>query len=447
MTDQALDLRRSAQIVRRHKVLMGVIVALGLLAGGAYAVLYPPTLTSTALVVLPQTSAAADGAAATANGGPDPYTATQEVIADSTQVLSDALPEVRPVMSLDELRHDVQIGSLTPYILSVTAKSRVAADAEATANAVASSYVNFIGSASSAVGRVSAQVLQPAISAGGTAPLEQLIIYVLAGAIGGALIGVIVSLAISRSDRHLRERDEIANSVGIPVLASFPVSHPTNAAGWTKLLEGYKPEALPALQLRRALQQLQIAAHNRNNGSENGRWSIAVLSLSSDPGAIALGPQLAVYAASQGIPTALVIGQQQDVGAVAALRTACAARSPSSSKRPDYLQVVVSDGHAAVRRDVLLTVVVLVVDDRSPQVPDTTRTTATVLGVSAGVATAEQLARVAVGVDTADREVTGILVADPDPADQTTGRLPQLARREQWRMPTRMTGITTEIRK
>ena len=35
---------------------MGIIVALGILAGGAYAVLKPPMLTSTALVLLPQYS-------------------------------------------------------------------------------------------------------------------------------------------------------------------------------------------------------------------------------------------------------------------------------------------------------------------------------------------------------------------------------------------------------
>ena len=54
MSQQALDLRRSVQIVRRHKVLVGIVVVLGLLAGGAYAALHPPMLTSTALVVLPQ---------------------------------------------------------------------------------------------------------------------------------------------------------------------------------------------------------------------------------------------------------------------------------------------------------------------------------------------------------------------------------------------------------
>ena len=46
------------------------MVALGILAGGAYAVLHPPMLTSTALVVLPQSAQAAQaGAQAAGNGG------------------------------------------------------------------------------------------------------------------------------------------------------------------------------------------------------------------------------------------------------------------------------------------------------------------------------------------------------------------------------------------
>ena len=59
MSQEALDLRRSIQIVRRHRLLMGIMVALGLLAGGAYAVLDPPMVTSTALVLLPQSGQAA----------------------------------------------------------------------------------------------------------------------------------------------------------------------------------------------------------------------------------------------------------------------------------------------------------------------------------------------------------------------------------------------------
>ena len=94
-----------------------------------------------------------------------------------------------------------------------------------------------------------------------------------------------------------------------------------------------------------------------------------------------------------------------------------------------------------------LAVVVAVVDGQTPQVADTMRATATVLGVSAGAATAEQLARVAANAAADGRDITGILVADPDPADHTTGRLPELARPAHRKMPTRITSISTETRR
>ena len=62
-----------------------------------------------------------------------------------------------------------------------------------------------------------------------------------------------------------------------------------------------------------------------------------------------------------------------------------------------------------MQRDVTLAVVVAVVDGRNPQVPATMRTTATLLGVSAGAATADQLARVAMSAVSEGREITGIL--------------------------------------
>jgi capsular polysaccharide biosynthesis protein len=447
MSQQALDLRRSVQIVRRHRLLMGIVVALGILAGVAYAVLDPPTLTSTVLVVLPQSGQAAQtGAAAAANGVPDPYTVTQEVIAKSNPVLLAALPDVRPAMSVTELRREVQIGSLTPYIISISVNGKAAADAEITANAVADSYIRYIGSASSPGGQITAGLLQAATNATGPSRLTQLVIYALAGAISGALIGAVIALAVSRSDRRLRERDEIANSIGVPVLASFAVDHPADPGEWAKLIEDYKPGALNALQLRKALQQMEMAAADVGVRSWNGGWSVTVLSLSSDPRALALGPQLAIFAASQGTRTALVIGPQQDATVTATLRTACAALR-TSPRRPGNLQVLVTDSDAEVQPDAVLTVVVAVVDSRSPQVPDAIRTTAAVLGISAGAATADQLARVAVSAASNGREITGILVADPDSTDATTGRVPQLVRRGHRRMPTRITGIATEIRR
>lgn len=449
MSQETLDLRRSVQIVRRHKLLMGIMVALGILAGGAYAFLKPSMVTSTALVLLSQSSQAAQaGAEAAANGGPDPYTVTQEVIAKSSPVLQGALPHVRPAMSVNQLHSEIQIGSQTAYIITVGATAKVDADAAATANAVAESYVAYIRSPNNPGGQIQAQLLQPATTGTGPGLLKRLVsfaIFALLGAVLGATIGTIIALALNRSDRRLRQRDEIANSIGVPVLASFPVGHPSNPGEWTRLLKDYKPGALNALQLRKALEQLETAA-GVNFGRGNGRWSITILSLSSDPGALALGPQLATFAASQGIPTTLVIAPQLDATVTASLRTACAA-PPVSSEWPEHLRAIVADGDADGEPDSTLAVVVGVVDSRNPQVPGTMRTTATLLGVSAGAAIADQLARVAVSAVSHGREITGILVADPDAADVTTGRLPQLGRRAQHRMPTRTTGIATEIRR
>jgi capsular polysaccharide biosynthesis protein len=464
MSQQALDLRRSTQIVRRHKVLVGIVVALGILGGAAYAVLKPPMLTSTALIALP-TSVISQPA--TTIGGTDSLTATQEVVAGSNQVLLGALSDVRPAMSLNELRQDVQVGSPSPDIISVTAKGKNAADAEATANAVADSYIGYVSSSHSAVGRVQAHLLESASSATGPAPIERTIVYALLGGLVGVLIGVIVALAISRNDRRLRARDEIANSIGIPVLASVPVAHPSAAAGWTKLFQDYRPTAVHSWQLRTALQQLGMARPGfgrpeyDGNGSslygddrasrydgDSGRFSLVVLSLSSDSGALALGPQLAVFAASQKIPTSLVIGPQQDAAATATLRTACAAPLSEASMRHGLLRVTAYDeGGVDIQPDTALVIVVAVVDSRAPKMPDTMRTNATIIGVSAGAATAEQLARAAVVAAADGREITGILVADPEESDQTTGRIPHLTRPARRRPPNRLRGIVTEIRR
>ena len=275
----------------------------------------------------------------------------------------------------------------------------------------------------------------------------------------GALIGAIVALAIGRSDRRLRERDKIANAIGVPVLASLRVGHPSDVGHWARLLEDYEPSAVHAWQLRNALRYLrqtgvmtapsangQSAAATPANGSSGSSFSLAVLSLSSDRGAVALGPQLAVFAASLGIPTTLVIGPQQDTSAVAALRAACAA--PAASRRSGQLRIAVTDHDRIGRQPAgTLTVVVAVVDGQSPRVAETMRASATVLGVSAGAATAEQLAGVAVSAADDGRQIDGILVADPDSDDQTTGRVPQLTRPVRRRMPTRLTGVATETRR
>jgi hypothetical protein len=186
------------------------------------------------------------------------------------------------------------------------------------------------------------------------------------------------------------------------------------------------------------LRHLATAAVDADYGDNGGKPSVTILSLSSDPGALALGPQLAAFAASQGIPTVLFIGPQQDPDATATLRIACAEAARSNTS--GLLEAIVSEDHIGKPPDIALTVVVVAVDGRSPRIPDTMQTTTTLLGVSSGATTAEQLARVAVSADTEGREITGILVADPEPGDHTTGRIPQVSRPVRRRMPTRQKG-------
>jgi capsular polysaccharide biosynthesis protein len=442
MSQQALDLRRSIKITRRHRKTFGAIVILGLLAGAAYAVLKPPAFTSSALVVLPAAAAANAQAAAsgTANSsGSDTYIATQVVIADSDSVLANALPDVGAPVSLQTLQGEVQVKSLTGSILSITATGATAGRAAATANAVANSYIAYVTSASSPVGHVSARVLEPAVNATGGKKPERIVLFGLLGALAGVLAGYIVSLAIGRNDRRLRERDEIANSIGAPVLASIPVSRPSDAASWAKLLAEYDPGVVNGWALSKMLQQFGVGDKNES------ALSLTVLSLSGDRGALALGPQIAAYTASRGISTALVIGPRQDVNTTATLRTACTAPLEPARQRPKPLELIVCDDGHLGRVAAAFVVVVEVVDDEAPLVPDTIRTTATVLGVSAGAATAEQLARAATAAAGEGRDIFGILVANPYPDDQTTGRIPRLAPPARRSVPTRVDDVQTRI--
>jgi capsular polysaccharide biosynthesis protein len=442
MSQQALDLRRSIQIVRRHKKLCGAMVAIGILAGAAYAVVTPPKLTSTALVVLPQSAENNQSS----SSGPNTIIATQVVIASSDAVLEGALPHVSPSMSVQQLDNEITVSNPAGSIISITATSSTASGAENTANAVANSYVAYVSSASNPAGRIPATVLEPATTATGQKLPEHVIIYALLGALAGALIGFLIALAIGRNSRRLVQRDAIANSIAAPVLASLPVSTPTDAQAWVRLLEEYDPEPVDGWALNTLLQRLGVSDGALGGAGRTSTFSLTVMSLASDPDALALGPQLAAFAAARGIPTALVLGPQQDTRVTATLRTACAA-SPQSAGLRRPLRLIVSDDRNLGQQRVAFAVAVTVVDGDDPQIPDTARTTVTVLAVSAGAATAEQLARAATAAATDGREISGILVANPDSDDQTTGRVPRLAPPLRRQMPTRTNGVPMEIRR
>jgi hypothetical protein len=61
--------------------------------------------------------------------------------------------------------------------------------------------------------------------------------------------------------------------------------------------------------------------------------------------------------------------------------------------------------------------------------------------VAAATATEQELARVAVAVDDAGRRIDGIVVADPDRTDWTSGRHTMDERSRRIALPMRLTGI------
>jgi hypothetical protein len=183
MSQPAPDLRRSRQVLRRFGTLVGLAVAAGVLAGAVAAAFSPVTVTSTALVVLP---------------GSTPGTAAAVAIAGSDPVLAGALPRLSPVTSLETLRGEVRVTSLTPSVLAISARAGTAARAAATANAVAESYIGYAGPAASPAGHARAELLEAATSATGTAPLTRLLAGALLGVASGVLAGVIAALVSRR---------------------------------------------------------------------------------------------------------------------------------------------------------------------------------------------------------------------------------------------------------
>ena len=102
MSEQTLDLRKSLWIAWRHKTIVGIVAALGLLIGAGYATLHPVMLDSKAVVVLPQST---------------PNMATEVVVASSDPVLQGALPSLGPGMTLTQLRSFLAVvrsGSVAP---------------------------------------------------------------------------------------------------------------------------------------------------------------------------------------------------------------------------------------------------------------------------------------------------------------------------------------------
>ncbi len=87
-----------------------------------------------------------------------------------------------------------------------------------------------------------------------------------------------------------------------------------------------------------------------------------------------------------------------------------------------------------------LTIVVIAADGTAPSLSGVQETEATLLAIAPGAATTAELAKLAVAVDDSGRRIDGIVVADPDAWDNTTGRRALDERARQAQLPIRMAG-------
>jgi capsular polysaccharide biosynthesis protein len=280
-------------------------------------------------------------------------------------------------------------------------------------------------------------IIQPPTTATGPSTMQRLLFWAPLCALITTLLAFAILLVLARRDPRVRLRDEIADAVGSPVLAAVRSRPQRSVAGWSMLLSTYEAtptESWAFRQLLRSLAATEGKAEPRAAGKMDHPQSLTMVSLSGDGRGIAIGPQLAAFAASLGIATRLVTGVADD--RAAALWAACAA-DRADPPRPGLFVGNVPDGET-----IDLTIILVAVDRRQPDLGDApTTAAATMLSVAAGAATEQELARVAVAVDDAGRRIDGVVVADPDLTDRTSGRHTMEERSRRVALPMRMTGI------
>ncbi|MGH8773948.1 MAG: hypothetical protein ACRDWI_01870 [Jiangellaceae bacterium] len=283
-------------------------------------------------------------------------------------------------------------------------------------------------------------VIQPATTATGPSTVRRLLSWTSLGALICTMLAVAGLLATARRDPRVGLRDEIADAVGSPVLAAVRSRPQRSVAGWSTLLETYEATPVESWAFRQVLRGLAPADRGqdrmgepRATGKVDHPQSITVVSLSGDGRGLAVGPQLAAFASSLGIATRLDTAVGHDRAAT--LWAACAA-DRAAPPRPGLFVGEVPKGET-----IDLAITLVVVDRRQPDLVDVPTTATTLLSVAAATATELELARVAVAVDDAGRRIDGVVVADPDRTDRTSGRRTMDERARQVALPRRLTGI------
>jgi capsular polysaccharide biosynthesis protein len=255
-------------------------------------------------------------------------------------------------------------------------------------------------------------VIQQAAAAQGRSKLDEGS-KVLVGLLAGLFVGVVLVLAVRRRDPRLWTRDELAAAVGSPVVLSLEAPARRTTKDWSALLARHQPTPQEEWHVRRALRELGLG--------EGGLRDLVAVSLDGDLPALAQVVKVAVAAAGSGLRTELVV-VSSDEGA-ASLEAACSRfRTDGQDPRPGL--VVTRGLTEAVDDERDLRVLAVVANPAEPVLPafELGRGVA-VLSVSAGFASTDPLARVAIAAVDSGTPFRAVLVANPGSEDVTAGRI------------------------
>ena len=485
MNEQPLDLKSSVNEVGRRRRLVATLAGIGFVGGLAYSAVLPPMPSAVALVLLAPTSLTASGTPtrdvsteiAIATSAPvlsaagksvsPPITSSklkgQVVVTAPTQdILEIKVRDSRPsdaerlanAVAHEYVQYIATSGTtssanllagirressqLTQQIQNLqsqinTVSARVTAEGASSPSGQQDSTL--LGSLSNAQRQTSLDLvnvnnqivttqLSGAAAEQGTRILQRAtgvvalskLSLLTTGGIGlvlGLVGGIIVALWSARRDRHLRLHDEIAVAIGVPVLGSVEADRLETTEEWAAILESYHPSSVEAWNLRRVL--LCLAPGDVAGGS-----TIRVVSFAEDRPAHAIGLQLAVFAEELGLTTTLL---PSDHEAFALLRAARAVSTMTNGT--EQAPTSTDHRHGVNRFGDQLTIAMVAVDAARPELdssPDVT-----LVAVSAGFATADMLARLALAAVDAGNSIDGILVVNADPSDKTTGSAPDEA--------------------
>ncbi len=479
MNEQPLNLRASLREIWRRRLLLTAIAVFCGLGGLVIGILRPVDPTAATLVLLP-TSVASNSSTPTND------THTDAVIARSTPVLAAAGAEVSPPLGATALRNLVTVKSLSGQILQIEARASQDRYAEQLSNAVATSYINYVGQlestsagpgvaalqqesdlftqqikdlqtqidtvsaritsegAATSVGQqdvallrslqteqsqislqlnnVTGQIAATQLANGSVVsatrilqkatiePSSKVRFVITAGVIGfaaGLLGGAVFVLVRLQRGPRMRLRDEIARSAGAPVIASLDTPRCGSPSAWRRLL-GDRPRASDEWALRHVLDSvLQERRH---------RQIVRVISFAGDTAALATGPRLALFAASFGMPTALILRDpiMHDDRSLKPLRACFAGTEPPGHGLPFTVGL---DDLTDPPPQLLISVAIFN-GESAARAPNGTMT---LLSVSPDFATADDLARLALHTADCQSALDGVVVVNPDPTDATNG--------------------------